>query len=51
LIEREHQWEVRDVMIGIKYYGTKKEGILYYIHKPLYEEAKSGDKGRKEIKK
>jgi len=51
LIGVEHEWEVRDVMIGIKYNGTKKEGILYYTYKPLYEEAKSGEKGKKEIKK
>jgi len=51
LVGMEHAWEMRDVIIGIKYNGIKKEGILYYTYKPLYEEAKSGEKGRKEIKK
>jgi len=48
LIGVEYEWEIREVMIGLMYDAVKKEGILYHAYKPLYEEAKSRGKGKKE---
>ena len=48
LVSVEYEWEMRDVMIGLKYNAVKKDGILYHAYKPLYEEAKSRGKGKKE---
>ena len=47
LIGLEYEWEIRDVMIGLMYDAVKKEGILYYVYKPLFEEAKSEVKEKK----
>ena len=47
MISLEYEWEIRDVMIGLMYDAVKKEGILYYVYKPLFEEAKSEGKEKK----